>query len=260
LVDVAALRKLALEARGSVQAVRGELEQSPAGRVVVSGMLAEQLARELAAGAAPGAVVVGDEVRGAAVLVRVLAGDPNAEDDAIVREADRAAVPVVLVQTWPQADWGAPFVLTPFVVECRTGEGFPVSEIAAQVALAVENSPALAVRVPVLAKSAERLVIGSAAARSALLALTGAPGARAGIAVEQARMLARLRALEPPSEPDHPAVVAGAVAATLAASYALRSAARSARRILPMRIVDPLIAAAGTFALARLLRELETRI
>ena len=169
-------------------------------------------------------------------------------------------VPVVLVQTWPQADWRAPFVLSPFVVECRTGEGFPVSEIAAHIALAVERSPALAVRVPVLADVAESSVVRSAAARAALLALARSPGSRAGIALEQARMLARLRALDPPSEPDHPAVVAGAVATTLAISYAFRNAARAARRVIPKRVSDPVIAAAGTYALAQALRALNARL
>lgn len=259
-MNVAALRELALEARNSVQTVRGELAASAPGRVVVSGILAEQLVRELGAGARPGAVTVGDEVHGATVVVRVLGGEPSQEDDALVRAADDAGVPVVLVQTWPQADWGAPFVLSPFVVECRTGEGFPVPEIAGTIALAVENPPALAVRVPVLAEAAESSVVRSAIARAALLALAGVPGSRAGIALEQARMLARLRALDPPAEPDHPAVVAGAVAGTLAASYALRRAAREARRALPMRVADPLIAAAGTFALAQALRALNSRL
>ncbi len=259
-MNVAALRELALEARGSVQTARAELAKSSLGRVVVSGMLAEQLARELGAGARPGAVLIGDDVQGAAVVVRVIAGEPSDEDDAIVRAADRAGIPVVLVQTWPQADWRTPFVLSPFVVECRTGEGFPVPEIAAKIVLAVENPPALAARVPVLTDAAERTVVGSAAARAVRLALAGVPGARARIALEQARMLARLRALDPPPEPDHPGVVAGAVAATLAASYALRRAARDTRRVLPARVSDPLIAAAGTFALAQLLRALNARL
>jgi hypothetical protein len=259
-MNVAAFRGLALEARSSVQAIRGELAASASGRVVVSGMLAEQLARELGAGAQPGAVTVGDEVRGAAVVVRVIAGEPSEEDLAVVRAADAVAIPVVLVQLWPQPEWRAPFVLSPFVVECRTGEGFPVAEIASRIALAVENPPALAVRVPVLADAAESSVVRSAIARAALLALAGVPGSRAGIALEQSRMLGRLRALDPPAEPDHPAVVAGAVAATLGASYALRSAARGARRALPMRVVDPLIAAGGTLALAQVLRVLKARL
>ena len=215
-------------------------------------MLAEQLTRELTAGARPGPVLVGDEaaLHGAAVAVRVIAGEPSDEDDAFVRAADRVGVPVVLVQLWPQPDWRAPFVLSPFVVECRTGEGFPIPEIAARITEAVESPTALAARVPVLADQAESAVIGSAVARSALLALSGAAGP-AGIALEQLRLAGQLRTLDAPPEPDPPAVVAGAVAATLVASYGLRSVARSARRVLPAKVADPLVAAAGTFAFAQ---------
>ena len=50
----------------------------------------EQLVKELAAGATPGAVVVGglELVGRAEVLVRIVAGDPTPEDEAIVRAAD----------------------------------------------------------------------------------------------------------------------------------------------------------------------------
>jgi|GEM_PF-3923525 len=62
--------------------------------------------------------------------VRIVAGDPSPEDEALVAEAAREGIEVVIVQLWPQADWTRPFVLSPFVVECRAGEGFPVEEIA----------------------------------------------------------------------------------------------------------------------------------
>ncbi|MEX2613612.1 MAG: hypothetical protein WD380_08535, partial [Gaiellaceae bacterium] len=100
----ASLRAVALEARSVLRTMQDGLSPSEAGSIVVSGMLAEQLARELGAGAELGAVVVGDgtSVAGAPVLVRVIAGDPSDEDDALVRAADRAGVPIVLVQLWPQ--------------------------------------------------------------------------------------------------------------------------------------------------------------
>ena len=100
-----------------------------------------------------------------------------------MRAADRAGIPVVIVQLWPQADWRAPFVLSPFVVECRTGEGFPVPAIAERIAEAAENPSALAVRVPVLAPPVEHAVV-----RSAIVALRP-PRARS-----QARGPARDRA------------------------------------------------------------------
>ena len=99
------------EIQGLVRAIQEESAPSRAGPIVVSGMLAEQLARELGAGAAPGAVVVGDSTRGVAaeVWVHVMAGEPTADDQARVASGDRSGVPVVLVQLWPQAQWTAAF-------------------------------------------------------------------------------------------------------------------------------------------------------
>ena len=122
----------------AVMAVVGELrslrqtlveEVAPArpGPIVVSGVLAEQLAKELGAGAAPGAVVVGTGPprADAEVLVHIIAGDPIAADDELVRNANAQDLSVVLVELWPQADWTRLFVLTPFVVECRGGTRLP---------------------------------------------------------------------------------------------------------------------------------------
>jgi hypothetical protein len=99
-----------LEARNLVNALREERKVAGIGPVVVSGMLAEQLAKELAAGAAPGAVVVSDDPRGvrAPVAIRIVAGHPSEADDAFVRDAERAEIPVVLVQLWPQETWREP--------------------------------------------------------------------------------------------------------------------------------------------------------
>jgi hypothetical protein len=258
----ASLPALALEAWRAVQALRHELGATTAGRIVVSGMLAEQLARELAAGARPGTLAVGDEVAlaGADVAVRVVAGEPTQADDAFVRAADRAGIAVVIVQLWPQAEWREPYVLSPFVVECRAGEGFPVPEIAARIAEAAENPAALAVRAPVLAPAVEGAAVRSAIARSAILALSRNPAIRSALALEQVRLVGQMRALDDPREPDPPPVVAGVVAATLLASYALRSVARSARSVLPARLADPLVAAAGTAAVAQALRVLRTKL
>jgi hypothetical protein len=56
-VTAAGVRALVGEARRLVFAVRDEIDLPHVGPIVVSGMLAEQLAKELGAGAAPGAVV-----------------------------------------------------------------------------------------------------------------------------------------------------------------------------------------------------------
>jgi hypothetical protein len=253
-----------LESR-SLWSELGDEAGGPDGSIVVSGMLADQLARELAAGADPGAVVVreGEDVSGAEVAVRVIAGEPSAADDALVRTADAEGVPVVLVQLWPQAEWTKPFVLTPFVVECEAGHGFPVREIADRISEAAERAPALAARVPVLHDAVAQDETRGAVLRSALLGLLGPRGgadARPLLALEQARTLARLRALDPQPTALDPRAVGATAAAIYASGFAFRAAARATRGRLPARLVDAAIAAAGTWALVEATRRLEARL
>lgn len=173
-MSAAGIRALVTEARKVGAEVTSEAETASVGPVAVSGMLAEQLAKELGASATQGAVVVGgaEFVDRAEVLVRIIAGDPTPEDDQLVRSADAEGVPVVLVQLWPQADWTLPFVLSPFVVECRAGEGFPVSEIADRIVEATENASVLGPR----AITREELTLGTT-----LVSLRQEAGRRGGL-------------------------------------------------------------------------------
>jgi hypothetical protein len=244
------------ELRSLGSTLNDELAPRRAEPVVVTGMLAEQLAKELGAGARPGAVVVGTgQLRsGAEALVHVLAGDPSADDDALVRTADRLDVPVVAVQLWPQADWGKTFVLTPFVVECRAGEGFPIEEIARRLADATQDSAALAAALPAVADVARAGLVKQSVIRSAVIGLAGARlgASRPLISLEQARMVARLRraAAESSREGDRTGLVAGGAAA-LVSGFALRGVARSLRPFVPAPIANTAVAAAGTWALAK---------
>ena len=258
----AGLTAVALEAREALRTMQEKKAQAPVGAVVVSGTLAEQLVRELGMDAEPGAVVVRDppSIAGAEVVVRVIAGDPGEAEDRLVRAADAVGTPVVFVQLWPQANWRAPFVLSPFVVECRAGEGFPVADIAGMIARSVANPEALAGRVPVLERPVESSAVATALARAALLGLVGArrkAPARPLITLAQLRMLSSLRAAEGSEGRADipPAAVAGA---TLAASFALRAAARAAGRVLPAPLANAAIAAAGTWALAEALRRVRS--
>ena len=255
------IRAAAFEVRDAIRAVQGELDAPRAGQVVVGGMLAEQLARKLDSGAEPGAVVVGGRERlgAAAVVVHVIAGDPIPEDEEIVRSADGAGVPVVLVQLWPQADWTRPFVLSPFVVECRAGEGFPVEEIASRIAAACELRQDLAARIPVLRNAVAGRILTEATVRAGLLGLAGRVfgATRPVLALEQARLLSRLAALQPGSRiADGVPGVVGTAGVVLGASLGLRQAARSARRALPAPIVNAAVAAAATWALGTAARRL----
>ena len=257
------MRALVHEARSVLETANHELSPASVGPIVVSGMLAEQLAKELGAGAAAGAVVIdeGGRASGAEGFVHVLAGEPSEADELLVRAADRRGTPVVIVQLWPQADWTRPYVLTPFVVECRAGEGFPLREIADRIVEASEHGPVLASRVLELKEAVTYGVVRQAMARSILLGVAGAgKGARPLIALEQIRMLARLRSTTTGTAgPDEMPVVAGGAAAVLAAGFALREVARAARAVLPEPVADAAVAAAGTWALAKALRTLEAR-
>jgi len=264
-VSAASVRALVGEARGLVFAVRDEIDLPRVGPVAVSGMLAEQLAKELGAGAAPGAVVVAGAVPHGRpeAHVRIVAGDPSPEDEALIADAARDGIEVVIVQLWPQADWTRPFVLSPFVVECRAGEGFPLREIAARIVDATENANALAARVPVLAEALRSALLTQAVLRSALIGLLGSRLGRSRplLVLEQARLVARLRGISSgPSVSDELPVVAGGAATALAAGFALREAARRAGAVLPAPLVNAAVAAAGTWAVGKAFRSVEPRL
>ncbi len=251
----AGLRTLVDEARRVGFVVREEASHEPVGPIAVSGMLAEQLVKELSAGAEPGTVVVGGvEAAGRAeVLLRIVAGDPTVDDEELVRIAEARGVPVVIVQLWPQAEWTRPFVLTPFVVECRAGQGFPLREIADRIVEATGQDPTLAARVPALAEASRAGAVGSAVVRAALIGLLGSRrgASRPLLALEQVRLLSRLRSMSGAAGEDDLRIRAAGAGAVLASSFALRSVARSLRTILPTPLANAAVAAAGTWALAK---------
>ena len=256
-------RALVGEIRSLGTVLTSDDDTASVGPVGVSGMLAEQLVKELGAGAAPGGVVVGgvELLDRAEVLVRIVAGDPTDEDEQLVRAADARGVPVVIVQLWPQADWTLPFVLTPFVVECRTGEGFPVDEIAGRIAEATENAAAVGARAPVIAEASRRGLVQGAVVRSTLTALSGSRAARPLLTLEQVRLLTQLRTTSVGSGAENELRLrAGGAAAVLAAGFAFRGAARSLRAVLPAPIAQAAVAAAGTWALAKGYELAESRL
>jgi hypothetical protein len=264
-VRLADVRALAGEARGLAFAVRNEASVERAGPIVVSGVLAEQLAKELGAGAEAGAVRVGPGrvEPSASVHVHVIAGDPSPEDEALAREASRHELDVVVVELWPQADWTRPYVLSPFVIECRAGEGFPIRAIADRIVQATDDATELASRVPVIAEASRSALVKSAVVRSALI---GALGSRRGasrplLVLEQARLVTHLRAVSAGSTVSQELpVLGGGAAALFASGLALRQVARSARAVLPAPIANAAIAAAGTWAFAKAFQQLESRL
>jgi hypothetical protein len=258
------LRALVDEARRVGFAVREEADPEQTGPIVVSGMLAEQLVKELAAGAEAGSVLVGGvELAGPAeVFVRIVAGDPTPEDDELVRSADGHGVPVVIVQLWPQADWTRPFVLSPFVVECRAGEGFPIREISDRIVEATDRGATLAARVPVLADAVRSGAVRSAVIRAGFIGLAGARSgaSRPLLALEQVRLLSRLRTSSGAPADDELRLRLAGAAAVVGAGFAFRSIARSMRTVVPAPLANAAVAVAGTWGLAKAAALVEAKL
>ena len=133
------------------------------------------------------------------------------------------------------------YVLTPFVVECRAGQGLPRGRDRRRAIVeAVEHArrPRRA-RVPVLHEKVGRgrrgYVDGAHGRSLATLGKRSRP-ARPLITLEQIRMLAELRRLEQPtpaSAQDALKDAAPFAAAALGAGFVFREAATVARRVLP---------------------------
>jgi uncharacterized protein (DUF697 family) len=187
--------------------------------IQVNGILAEQLARELAAGGEPGAVRVGGDPAHAAALVHTLAGAPSAEDERLLRDANRARTPIVAVQTGRDATLDIPYVLATDVVACPPGAGFPVDVIAARLAARLgELGTGVAARLPVLREAVVEHLTESFARKNGILAVAiFVPGADFPIlTLNQIRLVLRIaaahgRALDLQLAPEVLAVVGGAL-------------------------------------------------
>ena len=164
---------LGLRARDVLGVVREVQASASSGApLVVLGVLAEELARELRAGSDGRAVRTGGDSGAAAALVVVVAGAPGAAEQRVLREATRRGTPVVLVRTDPRARVSLPYVLPSDVVECEPGRGFPIPEIAAALAGALgHDGVSLAARLPVLRAAVCRRLIDAASRQAAVVGL-----------------------------------------------------------------------------------------
>ncbi len=224
------------------------------GAVAVRGVLAAELAKLLAARAADaGAVRVGGEPAGALALVVVLAGPPSAEDEAAMRAAARALVPVVAVQTDARVDVRLPYVLPAAVVTCPPGRGFPLDEIAAALAEQLDHGAVpLAAALPALRAPLARGLVRAAAARAAAVgALPWRKGADFPVLTAlQARLVLDLAAAHGREVGQARAPELAAVAAT---GYGLRSLVRR------LAVRPPLVGALTGYLATRALGEAALR-
>ena len=224
--------------------------------LLVTGALAEQLEHELARGAKAGAVRSSGRADDAAVLVRVLAGEPTEEDVADARAADRAGVPVVAVQTSGDEGTELPYVLATDVVVCPPGAGFPVEEILERVAGRLgEHGTSLAARVPALRDPLCAELIESFARKNGVLGVAVfVPGADFPVlTLNQLRLVLRIAAAHG-VEIDQSRLPE--VAGTVAAGFGFRAVARQLLGTVPVAgwMVKGAVAYGGTRAVGEAAR------
>jgi len=230
------------------------------GPLLVTGMLAEQLAKELGAGGDPALVRTSGNPEAAGVFVRVVAGAATAEDERLLAAATRALVPIVVVQTAePGRAARQPYVLAEDVVQVMPGSGFPVDEIAGRIAAAVgEDAAPLAASLPVLRDAVVRRRATDAAVSAAALAAFGAAkGPRLPVlALAQARMLSDVSVASGAEQGGDGREAAQQLALPLVAALGTGLAARELVRRAPFRarILDAAVAGGATLALGALFR------
>jgi len=235
---------------------------APRGPILVVGVLAEQLARQLAAGGDAALVRTRGDPADAAALVCVVAGAATAADEELLRAAARALVPAIAVQTATPGT-RIPYVLATDVVDCEPGRGFPVGTIARALAAALgRNGAALAGELPVLRDAVrDRRTADGIVAAAVVAAGSGGPRLPL-LALGQARLLSDVATADGAAPAGTaPRAAAEAIAVPLAAALATGLAARTLVRRLPLRnrVVDGAVAAAATYLLAAAFRRVPRR-
>ncbi len=214
--------------------------------------LATVLRRDLGRGARPGAIRADDTPEGAAVLVYVLGRDPDEADEAALKRARRARVPIVAVAAGPVSDdVTLPFVLATDVVRVGAGEGFPLDAIAARIAARLgEEAAPLAARIPLLRDAVCAELVASFSRKNGLLAAAVfVPGADLPLlTLNQLRLV--LRVAQAFGE-DVGRERLPELAASLGAGLGLRAVARELLDFVPVAgwAVKGAVAYAGTRAL-----------
>ena len=219
----------------------------------VSGVLAEQLARELRVGGEERLVRVDGDPRDASALVIVLGGAATEGDERLLRAASRARTPAIAVQTGRDPDLDIPYVLATDVVLCPPGEGFPVERIAEALANRLgEEGTGLAAKLPVLREAECRWLIASFARKNGLIGtVVFVPGAdMPALTLNQLRLVLRIAAA-------HGVEIDGQrapeILATVGGGFLFRALAREVLGFVPFAgwAIKGAIAYAGTQALGQ---------
>jgi uncharacterized protein (DUF697 family) len=217
--------------------------------------LVSALTRELARDGDASALVGPDALDLAAALVLVLVGPPSEADEALLKKARRARVPVVCLAAGP-VEGPIPFVLATDVVRAEPGQGFPLEELAGVLARRLgEAATPLAARLPVLRDAVCAHLVESFARRNAITAAAVfVPGADVPIlTLNQARLVLRIAsAYGAEIDRDRLPELLG----VLGAGFGLRALAREALDFVPVAgwALKGAVAYAGTRAVGEAAR------
>lgn len=155
---------------GVVYGLVKELSKAQDRPLLVLGALAEQLARELAAGGDAQAVRTGGPPQDVEALVYILGGAVTEEDQRVLKLARRARVPTIVVAAGRDVPERVPFVLATDVVRAEPGRGFPIDAIAFAIARKLgENGTSLARHLPVLRPAVCKTLIETFARKNGLV-------------------------------------------------------------------------------------------
>ena len=211
------------------------------------------LRRELTRGGVAEAVREQGPIEGAAALVYVLAGEPDDEDRAALRKAEKARVPTVCVVAARGGLEGPdpPYVLPENVVRVRSGAGVPIDEIAGALARSLdEQGTALAARLPVLRRPVCEELIRRFSRQNAVIGVAVfIPGADLpALTLNQLRLVLRIAdahgfEIEPQRVPE--------LLGVIGSGFGFRALAREAVGLVPIAgwAVKGAVAYGGTRAL-----------
>jgi len=212
--------------------------------------LAAELRQQFLRGRAdPGAVRLAGPA-GADAYIHILAGQSRDEDDAVLRQAKRARVPLIAVAP---RNVEVPYVLATDIVRVGAGDSFPLDSIAQAVAarLGEEGAP-LAARVPLLRDAVCDQLIASFARKNGLFAAAiWIPGVDLPVlTLNQLRLVLRLAQAYGVDDVRErlPELVA-----TVGAGFGLRAVARELLDLVPVAgwALKGAVAYGGTRALGK---------
>ena len=237
-----------------------EVESSGRGRHVLAvgggSELAPVLRQQFLRGADPAAVRIGDP-EGADVYVHVLVGEPSDADEATLRRARQARVPVIAVAAGDMGDAVIPYVFATDVVRVAPGRGFPVEAIARAIAVRLgEDGAPLAARVPLLRDAVCEQVVSTLAWRNGVVAaaawIRGAD--LPALALNELRLVLRLAQAHGREDGGRERLPDLALA--IGAAFGLRAVARELLEVVPAAgwAVRGVVGYAGTRALGEAAR------